>query len=634
MRRSDVWLACALAIVGIVYANAIQAPFVRDDHLLIAEEPRVQELRPVWEYFAGTYWSNPSGPTNAAYYRPLTTLSFAIDYQIWSGAASGFHATNVIFHLGCVLLVFALARRGGAAPLAAALAAALFGTFPRLTEAVTWISGRTDVLATLGALGGLLLHRSEERRHGARAAAAVLVLAGLLCKEVAAAGGVAIVALELERRRRERWPWRRTLVQVAPVALAGALYCGLRFAAGMAGAFPDIFGWPLRILLFMQALGTYALMLLDPLRPRLLIGKLGLIQVPFVLLGVVSMAGVGLLTARIVRRQSRPHDTSIFLLGLAALVPVLHLVALPVRVVAADRFLFLPAAALAVGLASASRALPRHAARRTAVLALCVLPLFGVSTHLRNRLWQDELELWTAAVENAPVGSSEAHRELATVLSWRGENERALEYFMEGHSRAWDFARRYPKAGVDQNLRSNLALVLSELGRNDEAVVILEGLLREQPRNPANHVNLAAVHARKLDFDEAEAGFAAALELFPEYTLAKRMKSQVQKARLLWQRLPPEREPALESVDVNAARAYTAYLVGRLDEAERRWTHVAAAPDASLDHIRRAVRYLVLHARDLDATERALERLRAADQAVPELGSLDRKLHERREDSS
>ena len=63
-----------------------------------------------------------------------SNLPWGLDDALWERAAAGFHLTNLLLHLGCCALVFALARRAGAGPVAAGLASLLFGTWPRSTE--------------------------------------------------------------------------------------------------------------------------------------------------------------------------------------------------------------------------------------------------------------------------------------------------------------------------------------------------------------------------------------------------------------------------------------------------------------------------------------------------------------------
>ena len=93
--------------------------------------------------------------------RPLVNVSYALDRAIWPWQLVGHHLTSVLLHVLNVLLVFQLAwsaartsgrtRRPGLPnasrrQVVAFMAASLFGLHPMMTEAVGYISGRSEVL--------------------------------------------------------------------------------------------------------------------------------------------------------------------------------------------------------------------------------------------------------------------------------------------------------------------------------------------------------------------------------------------------------------------------------------------------------------------------------------------------------
>ncbi|MGA7828423.1 MAG: hypothetical protein WCA04_12215 [Geobacteraceae bacterium] len=98
------------------------------------------------------------------YYRPLTILSFFADFLLFGANPAGFHLTNILLHLANSLLVYTLAkallereRNAGSVPLLTAL---LFAVHPINSEAVIWISGRTDLLCCFFALICLIILRT------------------------------------------------------------------------------------------------------------------------------------------------------------------------------------------------------------------------------------------------------------------------------------------------------------------------------------------------------------------------------------------------------------------------------------------------------------------------------------------
>src|SRR5258708_34678402 len=87
--------------------------------------------------------------------RPLTYLTFWLNYQIGGGDPLGYHFLNLMLHLGAVLLAYECLTRliGGHAAL---VASAIFAIHPMQAEAVKYIWGRSVVLASLFCLASLL----------------------------------------------------------------------------------------------------------------------------------------------------------------------------------------------------------------------------------------------------------------------------------------------------------------------------------------------------------------------------------------------------------------------------------------------------------------------------------------------
>jgi hypothetical protein len=119
--------------------------------------------------------------SNVGFYRPLVSLSFAADYGIWRMQPFGYGLTNLVLFSGCVVLLYALARRFTLPPAAALLATAVWVfNFHGVNMALLWLSGRTSLLVTFFAL--LTAHAILR---GTPLAAGMLCFAALLAKEEA-----------------------------------------------------------------------------------------------------------------------------------------------------------------------------------------------------------------------------------------------------------------------------------------------------------------------------------------------------------------------------------------------------------------------------------------------------------------
>ncbi len=191
MIRTRFLLACAaaIALIAAAYANSLQNSFHFDDAHVIENNLYLRSLDYVPRYFtdAHTFSSLPQNAT----YRPLVTLSLALDYaRTHSLDPRPFHVTQIALLLlaGALLVVF-FERFLGRWP--ALVAATLFCVHTANTETMNLISARSELLSAIGLLAAFILYqRSPLARRtllylvplaiGALAKAPVVVFAPLL----------------------------------------------------------------------------------------------------------------------------------------------------------------------------------------------------------------------------------------------------------------------------------------------------------------------------------------------------------------------------------------------------------------------------------------------------------------------
>lgn len=137
--------------VGLVYFNSLAGAFQFDDYQVIVDYAPVHSL-------AAWLADLPGG------IRPLLKLTYTLNWLMGPGPL-GFHLVNMAIHAANTLLLYFifLALGGDREPLPTgrriALAAALlFAVHPVLSEAVTYISGRSASLMTFFYLASLLLY--------------------------------------------------------------------------------------------------------------------------------------------------------------------------------------------------------------------------------------------------------------------------------------------------------------------------------------------------------------------------------------------------------------------------------------------------------------------------------------------
>jgi hypothetical protein len=178
------------------------------------------------DWFVRGYWAYTHYE-----YRPLTRSSLLLDYLIWGRRPFGFHLTNLLLHCCCALLLAAVIARARAPIWAARLSGLIAVVFPAGQMAVSWITGRQDLLCGALLLLGILLFLFwlTGRRWPYLLAAAVTVLLAALAKEPGAVAPLIMLAAVF------LFPGRRSrAIGVLGAAAVGATvvaYLWLRFHA-------------------------------------------------------------------------------------------------------------------------------------------------------------------------------------------------------------------------------------------------------------------------------------------------------------------------------------------------------------------------------------------------------------------
>lgn len=248
------WLAhrrltgIVLAVVVLLYAPALRLGFILDDltlemmlrgraSVVIKSDPRFAlfrfvtsdaDVRDGMEVGFWPWWTTHE--FRLAFFRPLSSLSHALDFNALKLPAWAMHVESLALYLLVVLVVAALARRL-AGPVAAGVATLVFAFDDAHTMPVAWIANRNALFATLFGLLALLAY-DRGVRDGAKVSRALGPLAfalALLSGEigVAALAYLAAHALFVDARPRRERAW-----SLAPYAALVAVWTGLYKALG------------------------------------------------------------------------------------------------------------------------------------------------------------------------------------------------------------------------------------------------------------------------------------------------------------------------------------------------------------------------------------------------------------------
>ncbi|MDP3800451.1 MAG: tetratricopeptide repeat protein [bacterium] len=143
-------LALFFVLVFLIYGKTISGDFVFDDRY-VANSSQIFQLENFGNIITSPYWSTESG-----LYRPITLVSYAINYSIFGAKPWNFHLVNLILYAWACCLIFIFVKRLTKQELLGFLSALIFLVLPIHSEAVANIIGRAEILALFFSLLFLL----------------------------------------------------------------------------------------------------------------------------------------------------------------------------------------------------------------------------------------------------------------------------------------------------------------------------------------------------------------------------------------------------------------------------------------------------------------------------------------------
>ena len=132
-----------LVFTSLLYLKSLKGEFLNyDDADNVVNNGLIRQFSPDYlvQLFSHSY---------LYMYAPLTFITYALDFYISGLDPFYFKLTNLVLHLCNVTLIFLLAQQIFKNKLTAALMALLFAIHPLNVDTVSWISARSNLLATL-----------------------------------------------------------------------------------------------------------------------------------------------------------------------------------------------------------------------------------------------------------------------------------------------------------------------------------------------------------------------------------------------------------------------------------------------------------------------------------------------------
>ncbi|MBL7190204.1 tetratricopeptide repeat protein [bacterium] len=114
--------------------------------MIIQRIPYLAKWAQAWKLLTSGYWFGTD--YQFLFFRPLTTLSYILNYQSSGLNSTGYHLFNIILHALNTYLIYALVIRLKNRRLAV-LSALIFAVYPIAVPSAAYISGRSEALAFL-----------------------------------------------------------------------------------------------------------------------------------------------------------------------------------------------------------------------------------------------------------------------------------------------------------------------------------------------------------------------------------------------------------------------------------------------------------------------------------------------------
>lgn len=601
MHKLSFHLFCIIAIGVLVYSNTLNVPFTFDDIHNIVENPLIRDIESFW----GSAHADGSGGISFLESRRFVGfLSFALNYAINGLNVPGYHVVNVLIHLMNALLVYVLVVLTGKTPFVrqfsdhdpsfadsgpqftgfiALFSALLFVSHPVQTQAVTYIVQRFASLAVFFYLLSIVLYVKSRLSsipkwtitwYFLSLMSAVLAMK---TKEIAFTLPVIIVVYEIlffqgkiKERVRYLLPVSLTIL-IIPISLIGIntpigemigdVHETTRVQTTMSR-------WDYLFTQF-RVIVTYVRLFLFPVNQNLDYDYPAYheffqfeVLASFVLLLILTGGALyALYRSRVPACRSQIVG---FCLRIASLGILWFFITIsvessviPIVDVMFEHRVYLPSVGVFIALSACLYYLfhkigvrwPQLGKYRVLTIGIMIM-IVSVATYTRNKVWSDEVSLWSDVVQKSPLKTG-GYNSLGVAYKERGLSGEAKKYFdmalrldpynFEAHNNLGNiyiFEGKYDEAiahyeiilsasndgtvmpGHFSDLYYNVGIAYGSKGETDKAIGYYKKAIRINPNNVDAYNNLGVCYFSQGLVDKAIEQYLTAVRLDPNHIYA------------------------------------------------------------------------------------------------------------------
>lgn len=441
MERGKALYLCSMSVLLVVlsiliYGGTTGHGYTWDDNMLLYEARGAQDI---------SDWRIALTTDTDRLYRPLRTLSYALENTITSGSPAIRHGVNIfLYAIGCVVFLFMamIIFRDNMA--AAAVAAIIYTVHPVHGEIVASVANRGELLCAIFMLGSIALAAGKRTVSSVFVSLILFVLAMMSKESAIVIPGIIFFVVWLRDSRDGRtFPQiflsaaGYAVLYLVPVVVF-MMYRG-RVLSETAGQLTQFHGgsYSATLLSAMSVVPDYAAMLVAPVRQCAVYdvsilqgftsGVAGGVAI-LVLCGVVSLAFI----------KKNPFISTCLMWMVLCWVPASNII--PIATLKAGRLMFMSSAGAslligAICVEAAKKAGSKNAGINISVILAIIVVLlsviFAMSARQYAMVWKSNYTLWSDSVECSP-GSATAWNNFGNALVANGKYSSETEWaFLE-----------------------------------------------------------------------------------------------------------------------------------------------------------------------------------------------------------
>ena len=549
----------SILIGALIYSNTLNVPFYLDD------EYNIQNPALLMDSFSADNLLE-AGLKGTLKSRPISNISFAVNYLFDGFNVAGYHIFNIIIHISGTIFLFwllqiTLALPGNRDkyckfPLLAFYTALIWLVHPLATQSVTYIVQRMNSMAAMFFVLSLLFYvkgrliqiegSKEQKNISHRLWFSGSIISGFFAigsKEIAATLPLIILLYEWFFFQDLRLSWLKkkiywissTLIVLGTLAFFYTKGHPIqRIFNGCGGR--DFTTWE-RVLTQFRVVVHYMGLILYPNPSRLTFDynlpfSTSLLEPVTTLISLGVLIGLVILAIFLARRERLLSFCIIwFLINLVIESSVICLeLVFEHRTYLPSMFFILFFTALFFRIAKNNILI--------SIILISTITLFGFWTYERNKVWQDPVTFWLDSVQKSP-GKARPHNNLGKRYGETGHFQDAIREFQTAIKSEPDYSEAYYNLGViylkqgsyeeaiqqfntDIQFRpghalaySNIGVIYSRQGKIEEATIAYKTAINLSPNSVEALANLGILYAKQGIFDEAIDLLRRALKLKP-----------------------------------------------------------------------------------------------------------------------